>query len=157
MRAAMRLVQSTSPRAPRLVWAAGVVGLVLLLTSCGGSSPSGHPSADKTPPTTSTTTTASTVPASINEPAALPCTKAIIDAAATTAEAGTVVTSFGCAGDFAYALVQVPQATGQGATNHASTDLFKDLAGSWHNVSRTTYCPAHQVPTAIYSAACDTA
>ena len=141
--------------------AAPMAGAVLAvgLAACG--SPTAKVTMNTIAPVAPTTTpaviTTSPPTAPVNDNAASPCTRAVIVAAAVAAEVGTTVSGFGCAGTFAYALVQVPQVTGVGASEHSATDLFKAIANGWQKVASATYCPSHQVPAAIFKNACGTA
>jgi hypothetical protein len=136
---------------------AGAV-LAVGLAACG--SPTAKVTMTTNAPGSPTTTPASisTAPptAPVDDNAASPCTQSVITAAAVAAEVGTTVSGFGCAGTFAYALVQVPQVTGVGASEHSATDLFRAIDNGWQKVASATFCPSRQVPAAIFKNACGT-
>ncbi len=145
--------------------AAGVaIALVFLVAACGSGNRrvgSPAPSASTTvvaPSTASSSTSApsaiTSVPSSTSTTAGPSCDEAAIAASVGHYTRYTAVTGYGCAGDFAYAFVDVPAPMPQGGVTE--TLQLKATVDSWQVVSRSTYCNDGLVPTAIHHDACET-
>lgn len=136
----------------RPVLAVGSALLFLTLAACGSptsvadrrsTSTSASTSVPSTLPPSSTTTAPAAPP---------PCDGAAVAAVVARWNRYASVTSFGCAGEFAYALVAV---TGPPPfTGGKGTVLLTGSAGQWQIVNRATYCADGSVPPAISQPAC---
>ncbi|MDE3087588.1 MAG: hypothetical protein KGJ77_12615 [Acidobacteriota bacterium] len=132
-----------------VVWAGSTL-VLLTLAACG--SPTS--AADRrTSVTTTSTPTTLAPPSTTTAPAAPPpCDGAAIAAVVGRYNRYAAVTSFGCSGAFAYALVTI---TGPPPfTGGKGTLLLAGSGGGWQIVNRTTYCADGSVPPAISQSAC---
>ena len=86
------------------------------------------------------------------------CTHGAISRAILLQDPGATIDRFGCAGDFAYAFISVPapSSAAKGTPGVGETVLLKASGSLWEPANRSTYCPDHAVPAAVYQNACET-
>ena len=129
--------------------------LLLALAACGTTTNAADRQSSVTPPSTSSTSSTA-VPSSSTPAGAVaappPCDGAAVDAVVARWNRYASVTSFGCSGAFAYAVVSImgppPYVGGTG------TVLMTGSAGEWTLVNRASYCADGSVPAAISGTAC---
>ena len=96
----------------------------------------------------STTTTSATA-------SSAPCTAAAITPAAVAGLTGTsTVNTFGCAGDYAYAGVDVSGQPGQGGESDEITRVLMAVNGAW-KMAPEGACTSGAIPSAIVQMACE--
>jgi hypothetical protein len=99
------------------------------------------------------TTLATSPPSTL--PVGPPCDKEAITAAADRKSPGVTVSEFECAGNFAYAFVEIPPPPAPStASGYEATFLFIANGAEWQWADRGVYCPS--VPASIYRNACQT-